>query len=193
MHLATLATATLLLLAAASAASAQPPHEHHPGMTHPADSTPAQRRATLPGQDAFGAISEVVQILRTTPGTDWNKVDLEALRQHLIDMNAVTLGASVASTPVAGGIRLTITGSGRTREAVRRMVTAHATALAQERLRGVVTPHPEGVTWTVTTNDPKRVAELRALGFIGILALGDHHTSHHLQLAKGDTPAGHGH
>ena len=37
------------------------------------------------------------------------------------------------------------------------------------------------------------IPQLRALGFIGILALGDHHTTHHLQLAKGDTPAGHSH
>jgi hypothetical protein len=47
--------------------------------------------------------------------------------------------------------------------------------------------------WTVTTNDATRVAELRGLGFIGIMTLGDHHTTHHLQLARGETPAGHAH
>src|SRR5271167_2194275 len=48
---------------------------------------------TMPGQDAFGAIQEIVQILQSDPKTDWSKVDLEALRQHLIDMNKVTLKA----------------------------------------------------------------------------------------------------
>ena len=45
---------------------------------------------TMPGQDAFGAIQEIVQILDADPKTDWSKVDLDALRQHLIDMNEIT-------------------------------------------------------------------------------------------------------
>ena len=44
---------------------------------------------TMPGQDAFGAIQEIVQILQSDPKTDWSKVNIEALRQHLIDMNEV--------------------------------------------------------------------------------------------------------
>ena len=40
---------------------------------------------TMPGQDAFGAIQEIVQILEADPKTDWSKVELEGLRQHLID------------------------------------------------------------------------------------------------------------
>src|ERR1700746_480633 len=48
---------------------------------------------TMPGQDAFGAIQEIVQILDADPKTDWSKVDLEALRQHLIDMNEAKLRA----------------------------------------------------------------------------------------------------
>ena len=45
---------------------------------------------TMPGQDAFGAIQEIVRILEADPKTDWSKVNLEALRQHLIDMKDVT-------------------------------------------------------------------------------------------------------
>ena len=45
----------------------------------------------MPGQDAFGAIAEVVRLLDADPETDWSKVDLERLRQHLIDMNEVVL------------------------------------------------------------------------------------------------------
>src|SRR6266700_4993554 len=34
---------------------------------------------TLPGQDAFGAIGEIVAMLEADPKTDWSKIDLEAL------------------------------------------------------------------------------------------------------------------
>lgn len=169
-------------------------HEHRAGMQHPADSVPkAPRVATLPGQDAFGAIAEVVKILRADPKTDWGKVNLESLRQHLIDMNALTLGSTITSEPVDGGLRMTITGTGRAREAARRMVSAHSHILMTEGLRGTAEEIPAGIRWTVTTTDPNRLAELRALGFIGIMTLGDHHTTHHLQLARGDEVAGHGH
>ncbi len=49
---------------------------------------------TMPGQDAFGAIQEVVQILQADPTTDWSKVNIARLREHLIDMNEVTLHAA---------------------------------------------------------------------------------------------------
>lgn len=48
------------------------------------------QQPTLPGQDAFGTIQEIVQILQSDPTTDWSKVNISALRQHLIDMNEVT-------------------------------------------------------------------------------------------------------
>ena len=58
---------------------------------------------TLPGQDAFGAIQEIMRMLESDPATDWSKVNLERLRQHLIDMNEVTLRSEVKSTVVPGG------------------------------------------------------------------------------------------
>ena len=76
----------------------------------------------MPGQDAFGAIQEIVQILDADPKTDWSKVNLEALRQHLIDMNVVTLKADAAARPVDGGLEIAVTGSGRTLAAIQRMV-----------------------------------------------------------------------
>ena len=134
-----------------------------------------------------------MKILRADPATDWRKVNLEALRQHLIDMNALTLGASVTSENSTNGLRMTVTGSGRARDAIRRMVTAHGHILMTEGLEGKAEEIPDGVRWTVTTKDPKRLPELRALGFIGIMTLGEHHTTHHLQLARGEQVAGHGH
>lgn len=162
--------------------------------TPPASDTAARpRTTTLPGQDAFGAIAEVVKVLKADPSTDWSRVNIEALRQHLIDMNEVTLRSAVTTEDVPGGLRMTVTGTGRTRDAIQRMITAHRHMLMMEGLDGVADTIAAGMRWTVTTSDPKRVAELRGLGFIGIMTLGDHHTTHHLQLARGETPAGHAH
>ena len=76
---------------------------------------------TMPGQDAFGAIQEIVRILETDPKTDWSKVNLEALRQHLIDMSEVTLKADAVTKPIDGGIQVTVTGTGRTVDAIQRL------------------------------------------------------------------------
>ncbi|MCP6769380.1 hypothetical protein NL529_31490, partial [Klebsiella pneumoniae] len=45
---------------------------------------------THPGQEAFGTIQEIVRILEADPATDWSKVNIGALREHLIDMDEVT-------------------------------------------------------------------------------------------------------
>src|SRR6185436_2471622 len=64
---------------------------------------------TSPGQDAFGAIAEIVQLLDSDPQTDWSRVDLERLRQHLIDMNEVVLRAEVKTSPLPGGLVMDVT------------------------------------------------------------------------------------
>ena len=67
----------------------------HGGMRHGMMGTQsgAAGQPTMPGQEAFGTIQEVVQILEADPTTDWSKVNIAALREHLIDMNEVTLRA----------------------------------------------------------------------------------------------------
>ena len=61
-------------------------------------------RPTMPGQEAFGTIQEVVQILEADPTTDWSKVNIPALREHLIDMNEVTLRAVATERALENGI-----------------------------------------------------------------------------------------
>jgi hypothetical protein len=142
---------------------------------------------TMPGQDAFGAIQEVVRILDADPKTDWSKVDLEAFRQHLIDMNEVVLKADAAAKPIDGGVEVTITGSGRTLVAIQRMIPAHTQTL--NGLNGWTAKAatlPNGELLTVTATDPKEVQHIRGLGFIGLLASGSHHQPHHLAMAKGE-------
>src|SRR5260370_8405993 len=86
------------------------PMQHQP-MQHEMASTGAP---AMPGQDAFGAIAEVVQMLAADPSTDWSKVDLERLRQHLIDMNEVVLRSQVRQSEVPAGLLMDLTATGRT-------------------------------------------------------------------------------
>jgi len=201
------ALALLLMPAAALAQQPMPHHAHpmadggmpmshmqmmdharmmHRGMNGPqsgADAAPTQ-----PGQGAFAAIQEIVQILEADPRTDWSKVDIEALRQHLIDMNNVTLAARVVNHPIDGGMEFVVTGDGAVRDSIRRMTSAHAATM-------------DGVDgWHFTAKDtdggailnvrvpPQDMARLKGLGLIGVMTVGMHHQTHHLMIARGEHP-----
>ena len=155
----------------------------------PGSQTSDTATPTMPGQDAFGAIQEIVRILEADPKTDWSKVNLEALRQHLIDMSEVTLKADAVTTLIDGGIEVTVTGTGRTVDAIQRMVPAQAHQVDQTHLNGwsaKTEPLPNGVLLTVTSGDPQQAQHIRGLGFIGFMASGSHHQAHHLAMAKGE-------
>jgi hypothetical protein len=154
-------------------------------------------KPTMPGQDAFGAIAEIVRMLEADPATDWSKVDIERLRQHLIDMNEVVLRSAVTQTPVSRGLTMEITGTGRTEQAIRAMVVPHAAELDRMPDWSARTEIlPGGVRLTVVArkpDDPKLVARIRGLGFAGLITEGAHHQPHHLMMAKGEALPGHAH
>ncbi len=158
---------------------------------------PASTPPRMPGQDAFGAMAEVVRILEADAATDWSKVDMERLRQHLIDMNEVVLRASVKATPVLGGLVMDIAGSGRTAQAIRAMVVPHAAELDHmPAWSAKAEPTRDGVRLTVIArdaSDAQAVTKIRGLGFAGLLVQGGHHGPHHLAMAKGELPAAHQH
>jgi hypothetical protein len=141
---------------------------------------------TMPGQDAFGTIQEVVQILEADPTTDWSRVNIAVLREHLIDMNEVTLHAIGSESALDNGVVIAVTGEGRTLEAIKRMIPAHVGELVKLGWNAKSEDLPTGVKLTVTTGDPKQVTKLKALGFMGIMVQGGHHQPHHLMMAKGD-------
>jgi hypothetical protein len=133
-----------------------------------------------------------VRALEADPRTDWSRVNIEALRQHLVDMDEVTLRSTAAQRAVDGGMAADVTGdTRRAAEAVARMARAHAAALDADP-RFVVTAQPAaggGVRFTVRAEDPRDaalVAWIRALGFHGLLTLGEHHAAHHLMIARGE-------
>jgi hypothetical protein len=45
----------------------------------------AAPQPTEPGQGAFAAIAEIIALLEADPNTDWSKVDITALREHLVE------------------------------------------------------------------------------------------------------------
>jgi len=171
------------------------PAADHATMDHAAHAQITKEcSARLPvsaGQAAYGAISEVVRMLKADPNTDWAKVNIEALRQHLIDMDDVTMHAAVAQRNVPGGVEMRVTGTGHTADAIRRMAVNHAKMLDRgDEYHASATPTPEGAIIAVTaknSSDARTVARIRGLGFAGLLTEGDHHAAHHLALARGET------
>ena len=163
-------------------------HQQH----HPAGGGPMQ-----PGQGAFGAMAEVVRVLEADPATDWSKVDMERLRQHLIDMDEVVLRASVKAAQVPGGLAMDVTGEGRTARSIRDLVMPHSAELdGMPAWSAKAEPIPGGVRLIVVAreqSDAKTVARIRGLGFAGLLVQGGHHGPHHLAMAKGEMPAAHKH
>jgi hypothetical protein len=180
----------LLAVSAAGPLAAQQHDQAAQQHDHAAHGAPAG--VSEPGQSAFAAIAEVVRILEADPGTDWSRVDIEALRAHLADMDAVTLRSRVSQTAVPGGARFEVTGDSATAAAIRRMTRAHLAELNRSpELQGTVEEIPHGAAMTVVARrrgDSAAETKIRGLGFIGLMTLGGHHGPHHLALARGGHP-----
>jgi len=151
----------------------------------------ANAMPTMPGQEAFGTIQEIVQLLEADPTTDWSKVNIAALREHLIDMDEVTMHAAAQARMLDGGIEFTVTGEGRTLPAIKRMVPAHVAVLRSLGWNATTEVLPDGVKLTVMASEAQPLAKLKGLGFIGIMAQGAHHQAHHLMMAKGEMMPAH--
>jgi hypothetical protein len=146
----------------------------------------APGQPVMSGQEAFGTIQEIVRILEADPATDWSKVNISALRQHLIDMDEVTMRAAATERTLDDGIEITVTGEGRTLDAIKRMIPAHVHELSQLGWNARTEDLPNGTKLTVTSTDARQIPKLKGLGFMGIMVQGLHHQQHHLMMAKGE-------
>lgn len=142
---------------------------------------------TMPGQEAFGTIQEIIEILESDPSTDWKSVNIDALRAHLIDMDEVTMNSHVQREDIPHGLKMIITGEGRTIDSIKRMVPTHnaMTLSSFDKWQTKVEMIDNGVILTVTSNDTAEVDKIRGLGFIGIMSVSSNHQFHHLMMAKG--------
>jgi hypothetical protein len=187
------AQATTRMDTAAVCAKAKDTSSDHAAMDHSMHEVLAACAGPIPtaaGQAAFGAISEIVRLLKADPRTDWSRVNIEAVRQHLIDMDDVILHSAVTQSPVAGGIVMEVSGAGRTIGAIRRMAMNHARSLdGSSEYKASASETATGVRITITSKDPSNagaVARIRGLGFAGLMTEGDHHAAHHIALARGE-------
>ena len=153
--------------------------------TMPAGHMDAAQKPSEPGQGAFAAISEIAAMLAADPDTDWALVDITALRDHLRDMDMLVTETQVSAVPVPAGLQNTISTGEPNGAAALRMVPAHGPVLAAETgwLSDLQTTENQ-LIWTVTS--PTDSDRIRALGFFGLMATGDHHRQHHLAIARGE-------
>jgi hypothetical protein len=149
---------------------------------------------TEAGNDAFGTIQEAIRALEADPNTDWTKVNLEALRAHLVDMNNMTLNVTpLTQKAIADGIEISVLpNSARAAASLERVFAAHPAQLeAETGWKMSVSKNRRNYVVVVTTTKPNEVAKIRGLGYIGILAAGSHHQVHHWAIAQGLNPHHH--
>jgi alpha-acetolactate decarboxylase len=155
-------------------------------MDHSMNSLLAANPPTEGGQSAFAAIGEIVAKLEADANTDWSKVNIEALRQHLIDMDNVTLRAVVAAKPIDGGAEFHVTSiEPAVQASIRRMTSAHAATMNNVNGMTIAAVDVEGGTIVRVTGEAERI---QALGFMGIMTTGMHHQTHHGMVATGINP-----
>jgi len=161
-------------------------HSSHSSHQQADTNSSSLARPTETGQSVFAAIAEIVALLESNPKTDWSSVDIDGLREHLVDMNSLTLNTVVSKKVSTAKIVFTITGSQDTQRAIKAMVPAHAQQLK------LVTPWDvktqvldNGVMLTLSSKDANEIKKISGLGFFGIMAIGAHHQEHHLAMALG--------
>ena len=84
------------------------------------------------------------------------------------------------------GIEITVTGTGRTLPAIKRMVPSHVRKPRRPWLERLDRGDPGRRQLTVLANGAVGLAMLKGLGFMGIMVQGAHHQPHHLMMAKGE-------
>jgi hypothetical protein len=141
------------------------------------------------GQAQFAAIAEIVAHLRDDPNTDWEQVNIGALRDHLVDMDNVTTKTKVTRSINGLVAKFTVTGSTVVATSVQRMVSAHSAMLQKESEWKVsVEQVGDGAIMQIETFDESELAQVLGLGFFGLLTVGGHHQRHHLMIAIGRSP-----
>lgn len=161
----------------------------HAGSTSAHQHSANTEVATIPreaGQSGFAALAEIVALMEGDPDTNWTKVDISRLREHLVDMDALVLRAEVTVEILSGRAEFTVTGSDITLRAIHAMVPAHAAELDKlpewsaeaERLQ-------TGARLTMRSEDKATLQKIKALGFFGLMTTGAHHQPHHLGMANG--------
>jgi hypothetical protein len=153
-------------------------HQHQPSTGY---------RPSEAGEAAFAAIAEIVTQLEQADDTDWEEVNIDQLRNHLVDMNHLMLHSQVVNSAVTDDhIQFEVHAPHEAVGAIHRMVPAHAGFIERERdWQTDTTLHDRGLTLTISVQNLATLTKLQALGFYGFMALGSHHPPHHYMMALG--------
>lgn len=148
------------------------------------------------GNDAFGTIQEVMYKLQEDPNTDWSKVNLEALRKHLIQMEDMTFNVNVLEqSHIKDGLKIRVMPTTkRSSSSLKDIMQAHPRMLKMEsgfNTKIVYDKEYDVYTLFVTTKNKKDIDQIRGLGYIGLMAYGKHHQPHHWSMATGANPHSH--
>ena len=141
------------------------------------------------GQSQFAAIAEIVASLRNNPDTEWQRVNVDALRAHLVDMDNVTTKATVDTTVTDLTVTFDISGDASVAASIQRMVLAHGPMLQQTTNWPVMTEKQVGgAKMVLQLSSVDEIAEVTALGFFGLMTIGAHHQQHHMMIAMVHSP-----
>lgn len=168
--------------------------ENHAQMNHSMHMAMMTGGLTEAGNDAFGTIQEVIRHLNQDPNTDWSKVNLEALREHLVDMQDMTMNVEVGKkVKIKNGLQVFVQPSTKhAAGALARVFAAHPPQLKRETGWDMkVQKQGKGYLLRITTSKPEEVDKIRGLGYIGLMAYGSHHQAHHWMMARGINPHRH--
>ncbi|MEE9335130.1 MAG: hypothetical protein V3U65_13660 [Granulosicoccaceae bacterium] len=141
------------------------------------------------GQSIFAALSEVISVFEADDKTDWNAIDIDGLRSHLLDMNDL-MTHTHSVTDVVGGnrIRFNVVANGGNDSlgAIHRMAKAHSQFIQASRgWKITAATNDSGATIDIVVNEEADLMRLKALGFYGFMSLDSHHQAHHYQMAMG--------
>jgi hypothetical protein len=181
----------IILVDLAGPVQAQHHHAHSSEKAQTPSTAAGSTVLQAPGQAVFGTVQEAIRRLEADSTTDWSQVDVARLRQHLLDMHHVAMHVTVEKkTSIENGVRLRVR---PTTEAARaslgRVLDAHPHMLKQEAgWTMTVEEQDEAYVLRTTTDDLSETAKIRALGYMGLLAYGQHHQRHHWHLVQGKHP-----
>jgi hypothetical protein len=116
---------------------------------------------------------------------DMSAVNIEALRLHLVEMQDMTLNVNVVQQPINFGFQAVITPTTkRALQSMNRILSAHPNQMKEKTgWDMLVTDNNDIFTIEVTSNQLQDVDKIRGLGYIGIMAYGNHHQPHHWAMA----------
>jgi hypothetical protein len=169
-------------------------HMHHTNMNHASmmghNTVATPVVLTESGTDPFATMQEVIAALEANPDTNWEKVNIEALRLHLVEMQDMTINVTVKQQHIDNGFQAVVTPTtNRAVKSLTRVLSGHPAQMKVETGWDMqVSNNNDVFTLTVTTDKVHDVAKIRGLGYIGVMAYGNHHQPHHWAIASGKNP-----